>query len=217
MDLTIGRKVLRKLTKLRYRARNKNRSFTLLSQNCIGGVIYNYLGLEFQTPTINAFIEDENFVKLAEDPEYYLSLPAVPKCEMYTDPVDPSITYPIIAVGDIEICCLHSESCEAAVADWERRRKRVDLSNIYVIGNTWNLHGNPELISRLEKCGYPTVIFTNLPEYRGERFIALEEPFWKLDDRGILRPNITDEIPGSHKRYFEEKFDFVRWLNQKGN
>lgn len=208
-------KVLRKLQSAIYRLRNRNRDFTLITQNCIGGVIYNILGLQFSTPTINMFIPGDSFVRLVKDLPHYLSVTPTVVHENYQDPIDPSICYPVIALEDVQLHCLHSHSAQEAIADWERRKQRVNLENIFVIGNTWNFRGCEDQIGELADCGYPTVIFTNDQQYSGDSFIVLKEDFWKLDARGILRPNITDFIPGSHKRYFEERFDFVKWLNKK--
>lgn len=198
-----------------YRKRNQNYDFTLISQNCVGGVIYSDLGLPFYSPTINLFIEDENFVKLAEHPEYYFSIKAEPLMDKFIDPVDSSISYPKILVGDIEICCLHYADCQDAIDAWERRRKRVNLDNIYVIGNSWNLHGDLKLIERLSNVDYPTKIFVLPGEAISDKCIVLQEDFWHLDERGIVRPNITDLIPGDSYKYFERMFDFVGWLNQR--
>ena len=63
----------------------------------------------------------------------------------YIDPIDSSIRYSKIAVGDLEICCLHYDSCEDAISAWERRRLRINYDNIYVLGNSWNMH-NDELL-----------------------------------------------------------------------
>lgn len=198
-----------------FRKENHNIDFTLISQNCIGGVIYSNLDIPFLSPTINLFIEDENFVKLVENPEYYFNIEAKPLIEKYTDSVDSSISYPKIVVDDVEICCLHYKNCKEAIEAWERRRKRINFDNIYVIGNSWNLHGNLELIQRLSNINYPTVIFTLPSEAINEKCIPLQGDFWRLDERGIVRPNITDLIPGEAYKYFEKMFDFVGWLNQK--
>lgn len=197
-----------------YRRRNQNYDFTLISQNCIGGVIYNDLGIPFYSPTINLFIEDENFVKLAENPEYYFSIEAQPLMDKFIDPINPSICYPKILIEDIEICCLHYHNCQEAIAAWERRRKRVNLNNMYVLGNSWNLHGNIKLIERLSNVDYPTKIFVLPDEAINDKCIVLQDDFWHLDERGIVRPNITDLIPGDSFKYFEKMFDFVGWLNQ---
>lgn len=66
-----GSAVNRKLKTISWRRRNKNVNPTIISQNCIGGVIYSDLGLKFSSPTINMFIEDNDFVKLAENPRQY--------------------------------------------------------------------------------------------------------------------------------------------------
>lgn len=195
-----------------FRKRNHNTDFTLISQNCVGGVIYADLGLEFRSPTINMFIEDENFVKLCENLEYYMSLKAESLYEQFLDPIDSSIVYPKIKVGDIELCCLHYRSCKEAVDAWERRRKRVNLSNVYVIANSWNLHENEEWIMRLSNLKYKTVIFT-YQSFKTDKCIDLNEDYWQKDEHNIVRPNLTDRMPLSVYKYFEKKFDFVEWLN----
>lgn len=205
-------RIIRKLIVTKFRLKNKNRDFTLIAQNCIGGVIYANLNLEFKSPTINMFIEDENFLKLCENFAYYMELKPEPLTDHYVDPIDESIVYPKIKIGDIEVCCLHYENCEAAIKAWNRRRKRVNLDNIYVIANTWNLHNRIDLIERLTKLKYKTIIFSE-KKYDYPQCFQLPGDFWKLDNRHILRPNITDNIPGSNYKYFEKFFDFVKWLN----
>lgn len=210
----ICRKIAAKVKVKWNHTRLKNQKITIISQNCIGGVIYHSCGLEFFSPTINLFIEDENFVKFVENLEYYLSLQPVALTECYVDPIDSTIKYPKIKIGDIEICCLHSKSCADAIKDWERRRKKVYLDNVFVIGNSWNMHGNRELVERL--CNndiYPTVCFATR-EFQGiTNCVVLQEDFWKVDSRGIIRPNITDKIPDSDRYYYELYFDFIAWFN----
>lgn len=208
----IKHKISRKILEYKFRRRNNNKDFTLISQNCIGGVIYSTLGIPFKTPTINMFIEDMNFIKLVEKFEYYMSIPASPLIDEYIDPVNDSIRYPKIKVDDIEICCSHYKNCEEAIEAWERRRKRVNFENIYVIGNSWNLHENYDLVERLCKCKYKTVIFT-YKKCNNEKCVHLPGEVWKFDERGIIRPNITDFIKAGDLRYYEKIFDFVAWLN----
>ncbi len=196
------------------RKKNRNHDFSLISQNCLGGVIYNNLGMEFKSPTINMFIEGENFVKLVENLDYYLGLQASALVEHYIDPVDSTITYPKIAIGDIELCCLHYKSCAEAIKAWETRKKRINKDNIFVIGNTWNMHGDAELVKRLIKNSpYKTIVFSTKETYCKGTFV-LPGKKWKLDRRGIVRPNITDFPKIGYKRHFEIFFDYVSWLNE---
>ena len=207
------KKLLRKAIVQKYRILNKNKNVTIISQNCIGGVIYSDLNLPFQSPTINMFIEDENFVKLVENIEYYMSLDPDAIEDAFHEG---DLVYPKIAVGDIELCCLHYKNCNEAINAWNRRKNRINYNNIVVIANSWNLHNQKEYFTRIVKAGYKTVIFTldnnELPE-------CVQLPDWgkfMLDERGIVRPNITDMIPNSPYVYFEKFFDFVGWLNSNG-
>lgn len=211
--MNIINKLKRKALVLYWRVKNKEKRITIISQNCIGGVIYSDLGLPFQSPTINMFIEDENFLKLTENLEYYMSLDPVAITDNYIDPIDSSISYPKIGIGDIEICALHYKDCNEAIEAWQRRKKRINYNNIVIIGNSWNLHNNDLLIERLSKGTFKTVIFCkDTKPYDG--CIKLPGSFWVEDNRGIVRPNLTDFIPNSPKRYFESFFDFIKWINE---
>ena len=57
-DANIIIKMKRNIHHLILRKRIHKRSFTLISQNCVGGVIYHMLDMPFKTPTINLYIND---------------------------------------------------------------------------------------------------------------------------------------------------------------
>ena len=158
------------------------------------------------------FIEDENFVKLAENPHHYFSVDAKPYVERYQDPIDKTIVYPKIIIDDVIVNCLHYKSCKDAVDAWNRRRKRVNLDNIYIIGNSWNMHENYDFVDRIASLKN-AIVFTYKP-YNKENCIYLSGGFWKLDARSIIRPNITDSIPNSGLKYFERYLDVIGWLNK---
>lgn len=61
----------------KYRRRLKNKDFTILCSNCIGGEIYNLLGEQFLSPTINMWQDQSDFIKFALNPQYYLEQPLV--------------------------------------------------------------------------------------------------------------------------------------------
>lgn len=198
----------------KWQSKLTNKDFTLITQNCIGGVIYDDLGMQFSSPTINMFIEDDNFVKLVENLEHYMSIKPKKVTDCYVDPIDNNIKYPIIKIDDIKINCLHSKDCKQAIEDWERRRKRINLDNVIVIANSWNLHENKKLIERIGRIKYKKVIFT-YKDYNKKYCIPLKGDFWKVDERGIVRPNLTDYMPNnSIYRYFEKIFDFVDFINK---
>ena len=45
----------------------KNKEFTLLANNCVGGQIYHDLGLKFLSPTINMFFKCDDYLLFLEN------------------------------------------------------------------------------------------------------------------------------------------------------
>ena len=57
---------------LRFKLHNKD--FSLITPNCIGGIIYHRLGVEFKSPTINLLFPDKKqYLKFALKLPQYLS------------------------------------------------------------------------------------------------------------------------------------------------
>ena len=55
--------------------RNKinNDNFTIISNNCWGGMIYESYNLQKQSPTIGLFFKSSDYIKFISNLEYYLS------------------------------------------------------------------------------------------------------------------------------------------------
>ena len=51
----------------------KTHDFTVISQNCIGGVFYHDMGLKFLSPTIDLYIPEPDFIKFISNLEYYIN------------------------------------------------------------------------------------------------------------------------------------------------
>ena len=167
-------RIIRNLKNADYRRKNHNHDFTIISQNCLGGIIYSQLGIRFLSPTINMFIEDENFIKLVYDFRHYMTVKPEAVTDRYVDPIDSNVVYPKIRVDDIELCCLHYSDCNEAIEAWNRRRVRVNFENVFVIGNSWNMHFRKDLIDKLCNNPYRTVVF-GLEDYGYENFLKLPD------------------------------------------
>lgn len=50
----------------------KMRNISLLSQNCLAGIVYSHLGLRVNTPTYNCICKNKTFFKLLSNPPKYL-------------------------------------------------------------------------------------------------------------------------------------------------
>lgn len=74
VNLTHRRKHEKYVSDVRERAKGLG-DFTLLTSDCIGGLIYHTLGRRFLSPTINLSIDDKDFLKLVSDLKYWLVRP----------------------------------------------------------------------------------------------------------------------------------------------
>ena len=110
------------------RERLINKNFTIISANCIGGVIYHNLGLRFDSPTINLWIRPQDFIEFNQNLKFYLTQANLTECN------DHSVKYPVgLLGGEIHIYFQHYKSFEEARNKWEARKKRVHFDNIYII------------------------------------------------------------------------------------
>ena len=51
----------------------KNKEFSILSNNCWGGVVYDRYALPYRTPTIGLWIPPEDYIKLLKNPKFYFN------------------------------------------------------------------------------------------------------------------------------------------------
>ena len=117
----------------RLRKRNHNHDFSLITNDCVGGVICHDLGEQFRSPTVNLWIPNEHFFAFAKDLQYYLS------CDIVETPDDLK-PYPvgrIVPKDDrhipIELNFMHYASFEEAYAKWKERSARVNYSRLFFI------------------------------------------------------------------------------------
>lgn len=188
------------------RRRVVNTSPSIISNNCLAGIVLSDLKLRFNTPTINLYFTREDFVVFVQNLTEYLSL------DMQED-MEAEEGFPVGrlsgSAGDVRVYFMHYGSFTEAKSKWVERSGRVDLGNLYIV-----MHANPET-SRATL----------------EAFDALE-----FDHKVVLSPGPRDGVsslfpisyyesahdpqatifdypgPYSIKRYLDE-FDFVSFIN----
>lgn len=123
----------------------KNKDFSIISNNCWGGVIYQKLNLPYLSPTVGMFFYAEDYLRFISNLKYYLSIKPV------IIPVEQSRYYeellklrkfkyfPIGKIDDVEIIFLHYKNDMEAIEKWERRKKRINMSNLIIKFNDQNL------------------------------------------------------------------------------
>ncbi|MGZ9850991.1 DUF1919 domain-containing protein [Limosilactobacillus ingluviei] len=112
------------------RKRLNNNNFSIISANCIGGVIYHNLGLKFLSPTINLWFKPDDFITFLSDIKFYLTEAELVKDERSSA----KYGYPVgLLNGEIRLYFQHYDTFTDAKKKWDQRKTRVNFDNLYVI------------------------------------------------------------------------------------
>lgn len=174
--------------------------------NCTGGIISHNLGLQFLSPTVNLYMNAEDFIKFCENLLYYVG---IDKFEICTDKnVIGNRNYPIAYLGNLTLYLVHYSSVEEAEKKWNERKQRINWDNI-VIFNTDREGMTEELKDRFEKLPYRKVMFVNKPDVKHASCYYLQG-FESEDCVGI----ITNPVGWKGMRPIDQ-FDYVNFLDGK--
>ncbi|WP_429150475.1 DUF1919 domain-containing protein [Anaerotaenia torta] len=174
-----------------------------MCSTCIGGLIYNNLGLKFMSPTINLWIYSPDFVKFAYNLKEYLAseLEFLPPNNKYTDGA-----YPVGQLKDIIIHFNHFKTKEEALDKWNERAKRIDFDNLYFITDDNGLKDEDILKMQKVECKR-AIVFTATPKPQ------FGVTYWlkRYAKTGAMGEYSVRDLDGF--REFEKSFDYVKWLN----
>lgn len=172
--------------------------FSIFCSNCIGGIIYHNLNIKFQSPTINLWIKNRDYIKMIKNLEYYLGQELI-------EVSDKKAKYPLGMIDDIVIHFNHYKSFNEAKIKWQDRKKRIDYDNLYFMLSDEGITYDEILSLKNIRCKR-LVVFTsqdyNLPycfqlkKYQNQKHVGI----YSVLDLNGLRP-------------FEKEFNYVLWLN----
>jgi uncharacterized protein (DUF1919 family) len=175
-----------------------NNSFSIFCSNCIGGIIYHNMNLQFQSPTINLWIKNKDFIKMMQNLEHYLESELV---EVF----DKTVKYPIGMIDDVLIHFNHYKSFNEANIKWNERKQRIDFENLYFMLSDEGLSYDDIVALENVRCKR-LIIFTakdyglpycfQLKKYQNKKHVGL----YSVLDLNGLRP-------------FEKEFNYILWLN----
>lgn len=123
----------------------KQEKITILTNNCWGGMVYQFLGFECISPLRNCFMLDEDYLRFLSSPKEYLD--DKPICCGFEKDVHTGHTYPVLEINGVRIHCNHETDANHAIDEWERRKRRVNMNNLFVEMYT----ENKEIESAFEK------------------------------------------------------------------
>ncbi len=190
------------------RKRNQNHDFSLISNDCIGGVICHDLGEQFRSPLVNVGISNDSYLDFVQNLEYYLS------CEI-KEKKDDSKPYPvgILIPKDnehiaVELNFVHDHSYEAACQSWKKRCTRVNYDSLYFIWHFYDDEENIEKLRAFDRWSAKTLAILHM-QISGITDCAVTTCY----DRDPHRGKILDIVPRTGKRYLDE-IDYIGFLNR---
>lgn len=151
----------------------KNRNFSIISNNCWGGFIYDYFGLKYLSPTIGCFFYSSDYLKFINNLSYYLSLECkeINKNESkYFNELKQKNVF-VGLIDDIEIIFVHYKSGYEAIKKRNKRAKRVNFDNLIIKFNDQNNFRSDYLVE-FDKVSFRNkIFFSGSPYLNGYDFI----------------------------------------------
>lgn len=150
------------------RKKLKYKDFTIISNNCWGGVCYDYFGIQKLSPTVGAYFFAEDYVKFCKRLKHYFSF------ELEIIPISNSKHYDSIMkmnnskaiigrLDDVELVFLHYPDAKTVVEKWNRRVKRINWDRILIKFSYQNECTDDLIKDFLEIKEFPKFCFVTEP------------------------------------------------------
>lgn len=185
------------------RIRLKNRNISLIASNCNGACILHDLGLEYNSPFVNLYLEPKDFLKLCYNLQDY----------MHADLIflkNTDAKYPIAMLKDIKLHFMHYKTEAEASEKWYERRQRIDYQNLYFLFTDRDGCTKEDLLA-FDKLPYANkAVFINHinPSIKSAVYIP---GFEQEESVGVCIEYVSKW--SIYKHY--DAFDYVKWFNSK--
>lgn len=182
----------------------KNKDFSLICNDCNGGVILSDLGVRFNSPFVNLWIMPKDYLRMLSDLQNYLN----EELEFINDE---TYSYPVGLLKDVHIYFQHYPSQKEAFEKWNIRKERIRYDNLFILFNDRNGCTLDDLL-----C------FDSLP-YKNKA-VFLHKPIPAIKSGVFIRGFEEKESVGicldfkgkwSGKRYLDD-FKYIDWFNSNG-
>ena len=210
------KRIINNLSAFSFRKRIKNKDFTIIARDCVGGLLYHQLKSKFLSPTINLFFTLNDFNYFCLYLEDYIN-------GELNESKEDNIDYPVGLLKPkegsatdkaIKVHFMHYESFEIAKQKWEERKQRINWDNIYVVSSCCYQHEienlNAQIINDWNKIKYPKVVLVDKKYGFDDEFI-IDKPEKCQEYAWLLYA--PDKVK-TWKRTFNG-FDFIKFLNKK--
>ena len=204
---TISENPIAEARRRRMKSELRNTDFTLLTPNCMGGILLHDLGLRFLTPTVNLMMTQTDFLQFVVHLNEYLQ-------GHFTFFESPGESCPCAhlrseGIPDITVFFTHYKTAEEAESKWQERAKRINWDNLFVFIEERDglTRQDLEALSKLPVRG--VVAFTCNPFPDLPYCVYIDKYHSKGEVGNILTKRLLDD-----SREYEHYFDFVKWFNE---
>lgn len=153
----IIKQFFKKIRALRLKKIHCDKQVTIISNNCLAGLMYHDVHSRFYSPTINSFIGSEDFVYFCENLKYFIK-------NGHLENKPSKVTYPVATLfakdlKPITIYFMHYSSFEEAKNKWDSRCKRF-LNKRVVILFQKNKQDSDEIVKRIKNLQFDTFVLS---------------------------------------------------------
>ena len=178
---------------------------TIISNDCVAGEIYHLMNMVMLSPTINTYIDPDDFLKLCKNPRKYFD---IEKKEVFynvlpigNEPADCKMGLPAMKIDDITVTFAHTNGKSEELADrWNMMRKKINWNNVI-------------FVFRANHIAIPDNFVRNFAELKRKHLMM------NFGVNGMVYHNIDQLYFSEHifstDRAIENDFDLLGWLNQE--
>lgn len=166
-----------------YRKKKINSTdFTIISNNCWGGTVYESYGIKKMSPIVGMFIMPSDYLSLVSNLKYYFEQDIVfiePEQSKWRKQLEGKSnwgTYLIARLGDIELHMLHHHDKELAKSKWDTRVKRINWSKLIFKFNDQNGATKDDIVQFMNLPLKNKLCFVVKDELNVEGTILIKQP-----------------------------------------
>lgn len=179
-----------------------NSDVTFLVPNCIGGILFHDLGLQFRSPTVNLMMTQTDFVRFVLNLKDYLAQ----ELEFFKHP---EYACPCAHLADVDVHFTHYDTEEAAAKKWHERIDRINWDNLFVFCEERDGLTEQEMRALSAVPAKGIVVFT-ANRYDDIPYALQIAEYQQAGEVG----NILKRSYWNDSREYEKYFDFVKWFNE---
>ena len=185
----------------------KNKCFTIISNNCWGGFVYQKFNLQYRTPFVGLFIFAPDYIELLENFDILIEKKLFfidAGSSKYKEELINNNTfnkYPIAKLAEnVEIHFLHYHSKEEAENKWNERCSRINRDNLLVKFSDKDKCYD-DLIFRFDKLKFKNKICFSAKEFKSCKSVI------------TLREFSGEEFVKDEWRYYKKYINIKKLLN----